>query len=181
MFKKILIVLAVAIVAVLAVASMQPNEFKISRSATVEAPPAKVFAIVNDIHRWNDWSPWSKMDPAMKSTYSGPATGVGASQAWVGNSKVGEGKMTLSASKPNELVSFQLDFLKPMQSSSTVDFSFKPAGKGTEVTWAMSGKNNMVSKVMCLFVSMDKMIGPDFEKGLGALKTLAEAPAAPKK
>jgi uncharacterized protein YndB with AHSA1/START domain len=180
MFKRVLIVLAVVLVAIAVAASMQPDTFTIARTASIDAPPAKVFAIVNDMHRWNDWSPWAKLDPAMKSSYEGPATGVGASQAWEGNSKVGAGKMTLTVSQPSQLVSFRLDFLKPMQSTSNVDFSFKPAGKGTEVTWSMGGKNNFISKVFCLFMSMDKMVGPDFEKGLGGLKTLAEAPA-PKK
>jgi carbon monoxide dehydrogenase subunit G len=175
MFKKILISIVVVVAVFVALASMQPADFKIARTATVDAPPAKVFAIVNDIHRWNDWSPWFKMDPAMKVTYAGPATGVGASEAWVGNSKVGEGKMTLVASQPNELVTFQLDFVKPMQASNKVDFAFKPAGKGTEVTWTMSGTNNFVGKAFGLIMNMDKMIGGDFEKGLAGLKGLAEA------
>jgi hypothetical protein len=174
MLKKILIGLVVIVAVFCIFAAMQPEDFVISRSTAIEAPPARVFAIVNDIHRWNDWSPWSSLDPSMKTTYEGPAQGVGASQSWTGNDKVGEGKMTLVKSQPGEVVEFQLEFLKPMKTTNTVDFSFKQEGTGTEVTWAMSGKKNFIAKAFSLFLSMDKMIGPDFEKGLAGLKKLAE-------
>lgn len=174
MFKKILIALAVAVAIFVIAVSMQPEDFKITRSTEIAAPPAKVYAVVNDIRRWNDWSPWSKLDPGMQTVYEGPATGVGASQSWAGE-KSGTGKMTMTQSLPAKLVAFRLDFLKPMESTADVEFNFAPEGKGTQVSWTMSGKNGFISKAFCMFMSMDKMIGPDFEKGLASLKAMVEA------
>jgi len=175
MFKKILIVLVVALAAFAAYVATRPADFTITRSASMAASPAKVFGVVNDLHQWNDWSPWAKLDPDMKTVYEGPSKGVGAISSWTGNNKVGEGKMTLVKSEPNSLVSFQLEFLKPMKANNTVDFSFKPEGKGTLVTWTMSGKNSFVGKAFCAFMNMDKMVGGDFESGLANLKALVEA------
>jgi uncharacterized protein YndB with AHSA1/START domain len=175
MFKKVLIALVVVLAVFAVVVSRQPGDFKVSRSAVVNAPPAKVFAIVNDMHRWNDWSPWAKMDPAMKVTFEGPASGVGASESWSGSSKVGQGKMTITESKPSQKVGMQLEFLKPMKATNQVEFNLKPEGKGTSVEWAMSGKNNFISKAFGLVMNMDKMIGGDFEKGLANLNEVAQA------
>jgi hypothetical protein len=119
------------------------------------------------------------MDPAMKRTFEGPAAGAGAMYSWVGNSKVGEGKMTLTASKASENIHIQLDFLKPMKATNQTEFTFKTEGKQTLVTWSMTGTKNFISKIFCLFMNMDKMVGGDFEKGLAELKTVAES--APKK
>jgi uncharacterized protein YndB with AHSA1/START domain len=175
MFKKILIALAAVIVVILVVAAFQPADFAVSRSALINAAPAKVFAQVNDLHQWNNWDPWAKMDPSMKVTFEGPAAGVGASYGWVGNSKVGEGKLTITASKPTEEVALRLDFEKPMKDTCNADFTFKPQDKGTLVTWTMTGQKAYPAKVMCLFMSMDKMVGGQFEKGLADMKTAAEA------
>ena len=175
MLKKILIVL-VAVVAVFAVVvALQPSEYRISRSATVAALAPDVFAQVNDFHNWEAWSPWAKLDPAAKTTFEGPAAGQGAVFAWSGNDKVGEGRMTLTESRPAELVKIRIDFVKPFAGTSTSEFNFKPAGNQTAVTWAMSGQRNFLEKAMCLFVSMDKMLGGEFEKGLAQMKSVAEA------
>lgn len=174
MLKKILIGLAVLIVLFAGFVSTRPADFKITRSTVIAASPAKVFAQVNDFHRWAAWSPWDKMDLSMKKTFEGPASGKGTMYSWAGNGKVGEGKMTLTESKAPELIQIQLDFLKPMKDTNQCEFSFKPEGKGTQVTWSMTGKHNFVSKAFCVFMDMDKMVGGDFEKGLEALKTVSE-------
>jgi hypothetical protein len=175
MFKKILIVL-VAVVAVFAmVVALQPSEYRIARSTTVSAPAPEVFAQVNDFHNWEAWSPWAKLDPSAKTTFAGPAAGQGAVFAWSGNDKVGEGRMTLTESRPAELVKIRIDFVKPFAGTSTSEFNFKPAGTQTAVTWAMSGQRNFLEKAMCLFVSTDKMLGGEFEKGLAQMKSVAEA------
>jgi hypothetical protein len=157
------------------VVALQPADFRVTRSATIAAPPEAVFPHVNELKKWEAWNPWGKLDPAMKLTYEGPATGVGAAYAWVGNNQVGEGRMTITESRAHEFVRFKLDFFKPMAGTSEAEFTFKPQGNQTEVAWTMTGKNNFIAKAMCLFMSMDKMIGGQFEKGLGDLKSMAEA------
>ena len=179
MRKIVLSVLAVAILAFVVVVALQPSEFKISRSITVAAPPSALFPLVNDFRRWKDWSPWEKMDPAMIRTFEGPSSGEGAAYAWAGNRDVGVGKMTLLKSQPPERINIQLDFLEPMAATDFAEFTFKPEGTGTVVTWTMSGRNNFISKAICLFMNMDTMVGAQFEKGLAELKSLAEAPAKP--
>ena len=174
MIKKILIGIAILIVLFVIVVALQPGPFKISRSATVSAAPAAVFDQVNDFHKWDAWSPWAKLDPAMKTTFEGPASGEGSIYSWTGDSKVGEGKMTVVKSKSPELVVIRLEFIKPMAQVSSTEFSFKPEGQGTAVTWSMSGTNNFIGKAFCMFMNMEKMIGPDFEKGLAQLKAAAE-------
>lgn len=179
MLKKILLLLLVIVAAVLVIAAFQPGTYRVERSLTIAAPAADVFAQVNDLHKAQVWSPWVKLDPNAKYTFEGPASGVGASNAWAGNNQIGEGRQTIVASQPNELVRTKLEFLKPMAGEATAEFRFKPEGNGTTVTWSMSGPKNYVSKVMCLFMNMDKMIGGQFEQGLANLKTLTEG--APKK
>ena len=131
-------------------------------------------AQVNDLQNWNSWSPWAKLDPNVKNTFSGPTAGTGACFAWAGNSQVGEGNMTITESRPNELVALNLVFVKPFAGTSTTEFTFKPEGDQTNVTWAMSGKNNFIAKAMSLFIDCDKMVGRQCEKGLGKLKAIAE-------
>ena len=182
MLKKILIAFVVLVVAFLVVVAMQPSEFRITRSATMSAPVTNVFSQVNNFHNWEAWSPWAKLDPAMKQTYEGPEAGAGAIYSWDGNSEVGAGRMTLLESRTNELIRIKLEFLRPFESVNSTDFSFQPQGEKsdqTTVTWTMDGKNNFVSKAFCLFMDMDKMVGGDFEKGLAQMKALVEA--APKK
>jgi hypothetical protein len=177
MFKKILIALVLIIAIFLVIVALQPSDFHVERSATIAAPPAVAFAQVNDFHNWPAWSPWAKLDPACKYTYDGPASGRGASVAWAGNDEVGEGKMTILDSTPTELIRIKLEFVKPFAATNTAEFTFKPQGAQTNVNWAMFGQKNFMAKGMCLFMSMDKMVGKDFEKGLAQMKAVAEGPA----
>lgn len=152
----------------LAVAALQKPEFCVTRSATIHAPASVVFEQVNDLHNWNGWSPWARMDPAAKQTYEGPSAGVGASFAWSGN-KVGAGKMTIIESHPVELVRMSLHFIKPFAARNLAEFTFKPEGDTTILTWSMSGKNNLLGKAMHLVMNCDKMCGDQFEQGFSNL------------
>jgi uncharacterized protein YndB with AHSA1/START domain len=171
------ILLALAFIAILFIAAVtgQPDEFKICRSTTISAPPEKVFPQVNDFHQWEAWSPWAKRDPACKYSYESSAAGTGAIFSWAGNKKVGKGRMTILESRPSGLIRIKLEFFKPFKATNTAEFTFQPEGNQTLVTWSMSGKNNFMGKVFGLFVNCDKMVGSDFEKGLAAMKPLAEA------
>jgi uncharacterized protein YndB with AHSA1/START domain len=183
MVKKVLLTIVLVVVAaiacVLALASTKPNTFHVERHATIAAPPSAVFSVVNDFHQWPKWSPWEKLDPALKRTFSGSESGVDAVYAWSGNQKAGEGKMTITESVPDSKVGIRIDFTKPMTATDKVALQFQPTDTGTEVTWSMDGDMNYVSKVMCVFMSMDKMIGKDFEAGLGNLKGVAESAPPP--
>lgn len=174
MILYILLGLVVFVALFLLVASMRPDDLRVSRSISISAPAALPFAQINDVRKWQEMSPYVKYDPAAKTTFAGPEAGVGASFAWAGNAKVGEGRMTIVESRPNELVRFKLEFFKPWACTNAAEFSFRPTASGTEVTWTMSGKNKLVSKAMGLVMNMDKMIGRDFEAGLQNLKSLAE-------
>jgi uncharacterized protein YndB with AHSA1/START domain len=177
--KKILVVLLVVAAGLAVVIAMQPATFLVTRTTSIAAPPETVFALVNDFHRWDAWSPWAKLDPAMRTTFSGPVAGAGAVYSWIGNSDVGEGRMTVLESRPAELVRINLEFLKPFASTSITEFTFTGTGTSTGVTWTMKGDNNFLSKAMSLFMGgMDKMIGPDFDKGLAQLKAAAEGQVA---
>jgi len=176
MLKTFLIVLGVLVVALLGAIVTRPDTFLVERSATVNAPPAVVYGLVSDFHQWEGWSPWAKLDPKMKTIYSG--AGVGGSYAWEGDDKVGSGKMTFTDLKANELVGITLEFITPFAATNRTEFHFAPEGAGTKVSWAMSGKNNFMAKAFSLVMSMDQMIGKDFEKGLAGMKPLAEAAAA---
>jgi len=171
------ILIALAIIAILffVIIAGRPDEFCVTRSATIAAPPATVFAQVNDFHKWDDWSPWAKLDPTCKNTFDGAPAGKGAMFAWDGNKKVGAGRMTITESQPSNLIRIHLEFLRPFKATNTTDFTFKPEGKGTTVAWDMFGKNNFMSKAFGLFLNCDTMIGKDFEKGLASLKSIAEA------
>jgi len=179
MFKKILISLVVIVGLFLVVVSTRPSDFKVERKATISAPAAAVFAQVNDFHNWKAWSPWDKVDPAMQRTFEGPSSGTGSIYRWVGDHNVGEGSMTITESHPSDLIRIDLEFLKPFKGSNVAVFAFKPEGAGTQVTWTMTGQKNFISKAIILFMSMDKMIGGQFEQGLTQMKAIAEA--APKK
>ncbi len=174
-FVYILIALAVIVVVFAVVVAMQPADFRIVRTATISAPPPAVFSQVNDFHKWIAWSPWEKLDPALKRTYDGAPEGTGAVYSWVGNKKVGEGRMTLTESRPSDLVRIKLEFIKPFKATHTTEFTFQPEGGQTLVTWSMTGRNNFMSKAFCLFMNMDKMVGGDFEKGLASMKSVVEA------
>ena len=179
MLKKIGAGVAVVVVAFVALIATRPSTFHIERSATVNAPAAVVFARVNSFSSWDEWSPWSKLDPAMNKTLTGPKDGVGAHYAWESaDNKVGSGEMTITAVVPNEKVVMDLHFMKPFEAKNVTAFSTKPADAPTTVTWSMDGENDFMAKAMSLVMDMDKMVGPDFEKGLASLKALAEADAA---
>ncbi len=175
MLSNILIGLAVLVVVFIIVVATRPDSFRVTRTATIPAPAAIVFAQVNDLHKWEAWNPWGKLDPACKMTYEGPPTGTGAGYTWAGNKKVGEGRMTITESRPHELIRFNLEFLKPFKATNTADFTFKTEGDQTTVSWSMAGKRNFMFKAVGLFMDCDKMVGNDFEKGLADLKSVTEA------
>lgn len=168
----ILLALAFIAILIIVVIAGQPDEFKMSRSTTIAAAPEKIFPHVNDLHLWEAWSPWAKLDPNSKVAFSGPDAGTGSAMRWEGNGKVGIGTMTITDSKPNETIRFRLDFEKPMQATNLAEFNFKPAGGQTVVTWSMSGKNSLMGKIFGLFVNCEKMVGCQFEKGLASLKSV---------
>jgi uncharacterized protein YndB with AHSA1/START domain len=174
MFKIILIVIVVLIAGVLAFATTKPDTFTVQRSTTIKAPPEKIFAVVNDFHRWVDWSPWEKLDPAMKRTLGGAESGKGATYAWEGNGKAGAGRMEIIESAPASKVGIQLDFIKPFEGHNVAEFTLTPQGDSTQVNWVMRGPTPFVSKLMQVFVSLDTMIGKDFDEGLANLKALTE-------
>lgn len=176
MLKKVALGLGVVVVVLIAVIATRPSEFAIKRSLAINAPPEIVYAHVVDFHEWAGWSPWDAMDPSMKKTYTG-GPGVGAKYEWSGNDKVGTGAMTIADTKPNEAVGITLEFKTPFEATNRTDLTFAKSATGTDVTWAMTGKNNFMSKAMSLVMDMDKMVGPDFEKGLASLKGLSEAQA----
>jgi hypothetical protein len=164
---------AVIVLFVLIVAT-RPSTFHIERAITIAAPPESAFVQVNDFHEWAAWSPWEKKDPGMKRTYEGPQSGTGAVYAWTGNHEVGEGRMTIEKSDKPAKVAIKLEFFKPFAATNAATFTFAPVPEGTKVTWAMDGQNNFMAKAVHLFMDMDKMVGGDFERGLVALKTVAE-------
>lgn len=176
MIKKTLLFIAIAVAVILGYATTKPDTFSVQRSITVAAPPDKIAALINDFHQWPSWSPWEKLDPAMRRSYGGPASGQGASYAWQGDEKVGEGRMEILETAGTARTVIKLDFLKPFESHNTTTFVLAPEGEQTRVSWTMTGPSPYVSKVMTVFVSMDRMIGKDFEKGLANLKTAAEQP-----
>jgi hypothetical protein len=166
----------VMIVVVLAVVvAFRSSQYRVERSVRILAPPAVVFAQVNDFHHWQPWSPWAKLDPAAKNTFEGPSSGTGAIFKWSGNNKIGEGRMTLLESHPDELIGLKLEFVRPFAGASTAEFKFKSEGNQTLVTWSTIGHKNFMVKAMCLVMDMDKMIGAQFEKGLADLKAISEA------
>jgi hypothetical protein len=176
MIKKILLGLAAVIAIILIAAATRPADFRVERSATLAVPAPALFAHVNDHRKFNVWNPFMQLDPNVKNTYSGPDAGVGAVCSWDGNSDIGAGSCTITESKPGELVRCRMDWKRPMEGVATVDFTFKPQGDKTVVTWAMYGKNNYLGKLVSLFMDCDKMCGPQFEKGLAALGTVAASP-----
>src|SRR4051812_31127190 len=170
----IVIILAVAIAAILILASTKPDTFSIERSAVINAPAERIFSVLNDFHQWGGWSPWENKDPDMKRTYGGPERGRGAVYGWEGDKNVGTGRMEiLEANTPSKLV-IKLDFFKPFEAHNTAEFTMLPQGNVTNVHWVMHGPATFMSKVMTVFVNFDKMVGKDFEQGLANLKKLTE-------
>lgn len=173
MLKTIAFIVVLLIAGVLIFALTKPDAFRIERSITIKAPPEKVSAYLTDFKQWAAWSPWEEKDPAMKRTYSGTATGKGAVYGWEGNKNVGTGRMEILDVQPQK-VSIKLDFLAPFEAHNTAEFTLQAQGDSTQLTWAMFGPSNYMSKVMSVVMSMEKMVGPDFEAGLGKLKAAAE-------
>jgi Polyketide cyclase / dehydrase and lipid transport len=170
----IAIILAIAIAAVLMLALTKPNTFAVQRAISIKAPAEKIFPLINDFHQWVAWSPYENKDPAMKRTYSGAESGKGAVYAWDGNSNVGSGRMEiLDTSVPSKIV-IKLDFFKPFEGHNTAEFTMLPQGDATYLTWLMHGPAPFMSRLMQVFMNIDKMIGKDFEVGLANLKTITE-------
>lgn len=174
MLKTLGIVVLVLVLGVLAVAASRPDTFRVERATTIKAPPEKVFALINDFRAWVQWSPWERMDPSMKRVYSGAASGPGAVYAWDGDKKVGQGQMEITAAVPAERVAVKLDFARPFEAHNTAEFALRRQGDSVTVTWTMQGPNPFIGKVMSVFVSMDSIVGKDFESGLANLKAVAE-------
>ena len=178
MIKVILVAIAVCIVVFVIIAALQPDEFRVERSISILAAPSAPFAQVNDLHKWQAVSPYVKLDPSASYVIDGASAGEGATLSWIGNSKVGEGRMTITESRPDELVRMRMDFIKPFASTCVAEFTFRAEGDGTQVTWSLAGPKNFISKAAGLVMNMDKMIGGQFEEGLANIKRVSEA--APK-
>jgi uncharacterized protein YndB with AHSA1/START domain len=174
MFKASLAIIVVAILGVLGYAAISPDHFRIERTASIAAPPEKVFPLVNDFQQWPAWSPWEKIDPALKRSYSGPQAGVGAVYAWQGNNEVGTGRMEITGSEPASKVEIKLDFQMPFEAHNTAEFTLSPENGGTRVTWAMYGPSPYTHRLMQVFFDMDDLVGSRFEQGLANLKAAAE-------
>ncbi len=174
MFYTVLIYAAVLFVLFLIVVALRPDEFRVIRSTTISASPETVFSFVNDVHKFQEWNPWAKLDSNCKNSFAGPSAGVGAMFSWSGNKKVGEGSMTITESHPNNLVRMKLVYLKPFAGESLAEFIVKSNGTQTVISWSNTGKSNFICKAMGIFVSMDKMIGGMFGRGLADLKLLSE-------
>jgi uncharacterized protein YndB with AHSA1/START domain len=175
MLKLVALVVAVPIVAVLGFAATRPSTFRVQRTTSIKAPPEKIFALIEDLHRWTTWSPYERKDPAMRRAHSGAARGAGAVYEWEGNKDVGQGRMEIVETSAPSRVSIRLDFVRPFEAHNVVEFTLEPRGDSTTVTWALHGPMPFVTKVMSVFFSMDRMVGTDFETGLASLKAVAEA------
>ncbi len=174
MFKVIGIIVVVAIAAVLVAAAFQPDRFQVRRTATIDAPPDRIFALISDFRRWSSWSPYEKLDPRMQRSYSGADSGVGSVYEWAGNAKAGQGRMEITRAPVPSEVAIKLDFVKPLEAHNVATFTLEPRGGATNVTWTMDGPTPYVGKIVHLFVDMDRLVGRDFETGLANLKTIAE-------
>ena len=170
----IILIATLALAALLIYVSMRPDAFRIERSTFIAAPPEKVFALIDNFHQWPQWSPWEHLDQALKRSYEGPEAGRGAIYAWDGNNKVGNGRMEILESTPASKSIIKLDFFKPFEAHNTAEFTLVAKDGGTQVNWAMFGPNNFIAKLMQTFMSMDKMVGAQFEQGLVQMKATAE-------
>ena len=174
--KKIGLGILAAVVVLLAVIATRPATFEVKRTATIAAPAEVVYAQINDLHRWNAWNPFEKGDPSIKLTYLGAQSGVGAAYHYV-SEQTGEGRMTVTEVTPNRRVAVRAEFIRPFAATNHIEFTLDPAPTGVAITWAMRGNNNFIGKAIGLFVSVDKMVGTQFEKGLAELKQVAERAA----
>jgi hypothetical protein len=170
----ILALIVVAVAAILALAATKPDEFRVTRSALIDAPPSAIYPYLSDLRKGTEWSPWIELDPDMEQSYEGPADQVGGVYKWKGDSNVGEGSLTLTELRPNEFVQMRLDFVKPMEGTSTAEYALTPKGDQTEVSWTMYGENGFMAKIMSVFMDCEKMMSEQFYKGLGNLKAIVE-------
>src|SRR5215472_12339246 len=173
-FVYVVLALAIVVAALLAYAATKPDTFRVQRSTGINAPAERIFPLIANLKSMNTWNPFVDPDPAIKIAYSGPDSGKGAAHTWSGNSKVGEGRIEITDAAPSSRVTMRLDMLKPMKASNLVEFTLQPTGDSTAVSWAMSGRQPFMAKLMTVFIDCDKMVGSQFEKGLGTLKAIAE-------
>ncbi len=174
MVKKIAIIIGVLVVGILLYAANRPDTFRIERSTSIKSSPEKIFPHINGFHQWKAWSPWEKIDPAIKRSYSGADSGNGAVYVWEGNKDIGKGRMEIVESTPSSHVVIKIDFIKPFEAHNMIEFTLERQGDATKVTQAMYGPSPFISKLMGLFCSMDKMVGHKFEEGQASLKAIAE-------
>ena len=175
MMTKILMVMPIVVVVFAGIVALRPSEFRVTRTINMRAPAPAGFAHVNDFHKWEAWNPWGKLDSMMKQTYQGAPAGTGAVYTWTGNREVGEGRMTIIESRPNDLIRINLEFFRPFAATNVAEFTFRPEGDQIAVTWSMTGKNNFIAKAIHLFMNMDNMIGAQFEQGLAQMKSIVES------
>lgn len=177
MLKKIALGVLAAVVLLIVFIATGPATFRVERSTTIAAPAGQVFALLNDLHQWEKWNPYMKLDPTQTLTYGGPAAGVGASYAWKGE-KSNEGRAEILESRSPDFLKIQLDFIAPMKATNITEYTLKPVAGGVSLTWAMYGDNSFLGKAVARFASMDSILGKDFDRGLADIKALAEAEAA---
>ena len=173
-FTTIIIALVVAVGALLAYTATRPDTFSVQRSASIAAPAERIFPLIANLKAMNTWNPFVQPDPAIKLAYSGPEIGKGAAHTWKGNSKVGEGRIEVTEATAPGRVTMNLVMIKPMKADNAVEFTLRPNGTGTNVTWKMSGRQPFLAKLMNVFIDCDNMVGRQFEKGLASLKVMAE-------
>jgi hypothetical protein len=174
MIASLVIVVAVLIASLLIYAATRPDTFRIERSASIKAPAEKIFPLINDFREWEPWSPWEKVDPEVKRSYSGAASGEGAVYEWNGNKNIGQGRMEIIESSPPSKIKLKIDFIKPIEAHNTIEFTLEPQGDSTRVIQAMYGPSPFISRLMGIFCNMDKMVGQKYEEGLANLKALSE-------
>lgn len=178
MLKTILLsvaaILVTGIVIVLILAAMKPDTFTLRRSLAINAPPERIFPLINEFRNWTAWSPWEKLDPNLKRDYSGAPAGVGSVYAWEGDKKVGQGRMEIVEAASPSKIGLKLDFVRPFEAHNDVTFALEPAGAATKVIWTMTGPTPFIGKIFHVFVDMDRMVGRDFEAGLASMKAAAE-------
>ena len=175
MLKKILIGLAGVLLLLAVVIATRPSHFRVERSITIASSPDAPYALVNDFHKWSEWSPYDKLDPQMTRTFDGEPSGVGAGYGWAGNDKAGVGHMLITKAEPGQRIDIKLDFTEPMKTTNQTVFTFTKVPEGTKVTWAMDGEKNFVSKAFWMVMDADTLIGGDFAKGLAAIKAASES------
>lgn len=175
MIQIIIAIAVVLLTALIIYAAAKPNIFRIWRATSINASPDRIFALITDFHNWDAWSPYEKMDPAMKRNLSGKSRGKGAVYEWESNSsKAGTGRMELIESSPPSKAVIQLDLAKPFEICSIVEFTLEAKDDTIQVTWDMHGINPFIGKIMGIFYDRDRMVGKEFEEGLANLKTIAE-------